>query len=95
MEGEFEGQDGAALFRTNRGDFEAMFMPKQKTFEKMKVLERQENGWYVYSFEGDPKPRPSSGIESPRRIYFVKHAHLLLETSNDLLAEDLRQAVSK
>jgi len=94
MEGEFEGQDGAALFRTNRGDFEAMFMPKQKTFEKMKVLERQENGWYVYSFEGNPKPR-SLGRQGPRREYFVKHAHLLLETSDALLAEDLRQAVSK
>jgi hypothetical protein len=95
MEGAFEGQYGAALFRTNRGDFEAMFLSKQKTFEKMKVLERRENGWYFYSFEGDPNPRSLSRMESPRRKYFVKHAHLLLLTSNDLLAEDLRQAVSK
>ena len=95
MEGAFEGQDGAALFRTNRGSFEAMFLPKQQTFEKMMVLERQENGWYVYSFEGDPKPRSLSRMDSPRREYFVKHAHLLLLTSNDLLAEDLRRAVSK
>jgi len=94
LEGEFEGQDGAALFRTDRGDFEAMFLPKQKTFENIIVLERQENGWYVYSFEGDPKPR-SSGSQGPRREYFVKHANLLLETWDALLAEDLRRAVSK
>jgi len=95
MEGEFEGQDGAALFRTDRGDFEAMFLPKQKTFEKMMVLERQENSRYVYSFEGAPKPRSLRSMDSPRREYFVKHAHLLLLTSNALLAEDLRRAVSK
>jgi hypothetical protein len=93
-EGLFEGLEGAALFRTNRGDFEAIFLPKQRTFEKLRVLERQENGWYIYSFEGDPKPWPANRIESPRRIYFVKHSHMLLETSNDVLAEDLRRAVS-
>jgi hypothetical protein len=65
MDGAFEGQDSAALFRTNRGDFEAMFLPKQMSFEKLEVLERRENGWYFYSFEGDPKPL-SGGIQSPR-----------------------------
>jgi len=92
----FEGQADAALFRTDRGDFEAMFLPKQKTFEKMIVLEREENGWYVYSFEGDPKPAwTPNRMESPRREYFVQHANLLLETSDGLLVEDLRRAVSK
>jgi len=96
MEGSFVGQDDAALFRTDRGDFEAMFLPKQKTFEKMEIIERQENGWYVYSYEGDPKPAwATKRTESPRRIYYVKHANLLLETWDDLLAEDLRRAVSK
>src|SRR5258705_7565564 len=33
QEGLFEGLEGAALFRTNRGDFEALFLPKEKTFE--------------------------------------------------------------
>ncbi|HEX3227689.1 MAG TPA: hypothetical protein VHQ95_01920 [Pyrinomonadaceae bacterium] len=94
QEASFEGLEGAALFRTNRGDFEAIFLPKQETFEGLKVLERQENGWYIYSFEGEPKPWPANRIESPRRIYFVKHSHMLLETSNDVLAEELRQAVS-
>jgi hypothetical protein len=94
MGGAFEGQDSAALFRTNRGDFEAIFLLKQMSFENLKVLERQENGWYFYSFEGDPKPL-SGGVQSPRPMYFVKHANFLLETSDDRLAEDLRRAVSK
>jgi hypothetical protein len=93
-EGLFEGLEGAALFRTSRGDFEAMFLPKQRTFERLRVLERQENGWYIYSFEGDPKPWPANRIESPRRIYFVKHSHILLDISDDVLAGDLCRAVS-
>ena len=96
MDGRFEGQIGAALFRTNRGDFDAMFLPKDKTFEKLNIRERQrqDNGWYLYSFEGEPTPI-TNGIESPRPIYYVKHADLLLETWNDQLAEALRRAVSK
>lgn len=90
----FEGLEGAALFRTSRGDFEAIFLPKQKTFARLRVLERQENGWYIYSFKGDPKPWPANRIESPRPIYFVKHSHTLLETTDDVLAENLRRAVS-
>jgi hypothetical protein len=94
QEGLFEGLEGAALFRTNRGDFEAIFLPNEKTFEKLRVDEHQENGWYIYSFAGEPKPWLSKGFESPRRNYFVKHSHMLLVTSNDVLAEDLRRVVS-
>jgi len=94
MGGFFEELEGAALFRTNRGDFEALFLPKPKTFERLVIHERQENGRYIYSFEGDPKPKPSTGIDSSRRWYFVKHAHMLLEMGDDALANDLRQALT-
>jgi hypothetical protein len=94
MGGFFEEQEGAALFRTNRGDFEALFLPKSKTFERLGIHERQENGRYIYSFEGIPKPGPSTGIDSSRRWYFVKHAHMLLEVDDDALANDLRRAVT-
>jgi len=92
-EGMFEGLDGAALIRTNRGDFEAMFLPKYKSFENLKVLERREIGWYFYWFEGEPKPWLANRIESPRPLYFVKHANLLLTMSDNLLAEDLHRAL--
>src|SRR5262245_24887182 len=75
MEDFFEELEGAALFRTTRGSFEALFLPKPKTFDKLIVLERTENGRYIYSFEGDPKPAPWTGIDSARPIYFVKHDH--------------------
>lgn len=93
MEGLFEGLQGAALFRTNKGDFEALFLPKHRTFEKLNVLERHDTGWYIYSFDGDPKPWPANRIESPRRMYFVKQAHILLSMSSDTLAKDLHTAI--
>jgi hypothetical protein len=94
MGGFFEELEGAALFRTNRGDFEALFLPKPKTFERVGILERQENGRYIYSFEGDPKPGSSTGIDSSRRRYFVKHAHMLLDVDDDALANALHRAVT-
>src|SRR5258708_16853131 len=36
----FEGQEGAAVYRTNEGDFEALFLPKPQNFNKLRVIER-------------------------------------------------------
>lgn len=34
----FEGQKGAALFRTDRGDFEALFLPNTETFDSVEPV---------------------------------------------------------
>lgn len=34
MTGTFEGQDGAAVYRTNQGDFEALFLPHPKNLPR-------------------------------------------------------------
>ena len=54
----FEGQLGAALYRTNRGDFEALFVTEPHTFSSLRLVERSEGGRYLYQFEGTP---PVSG----------------------------------
>ncbi|SRR6266566_3946369 len=59
MEGLFAGQEGAALYRTNRGDFETLFLPKSQNFNALQVVERRETGGYVYSFRGSPPPWPA------------------------------------
>ncbi len=79
----FEGQVGAALYRTNRGDFEALFLKKPATFASVKPTEAQENGFYLYSFEGSPA---TSGWYSSRREYFVKHRSQMLVTREEQLA---------
>jgi hypothetical protein len=83
----FEGQMGAALYRTNRGDFEALFLEKPATFASVKPIEARKNGFYVYSFEGWPPAR--GGWTSSRREYFVKHRSQMLITREEQLAVDL------
>jgi len=84
MVNSFEDQVGAALYRTNRGDFEALFLKKPATFASVKSTEAEKNGFYLYSFEGRPLAR--GGWTSSRREYFVKHTNQLLVTRQEQLA---------
>ena len=63
-------RSSAAFFRTDRGDFEALFLPSPFTFDAVEVHEKRDGGRYIYSFTGDPQSRTSP--DSPRRLYFVK-----------------------
>ena len=92
MEGLFEGLAGAALYRTNQGDFDALFLPPPNTFDQLRVDERKERASWVYSFEGEPKPWPANRMEG-RRIQFVKHAHRLLVVWDDEKLAALLQEV--
>jgi hypothetical protein len=58
MEGTFDGLEGAVLYRTDQGDFEALFLPRPQNFERLKVIERQEGSRYSYSFVGPPDHGP-------------------------------------
>lgn len=89
MTGMFEGQEGAALYRTNRGDFEALFLPKPQTFDELQVIERQERGRYLYSFGGRPKPSPANLIDGSSPVYFIKYVNQLLVASDKELAAHL------
>jgi hypothetical protein len=94
FEGLFEGLVGAALYRTNRGDFEALFLSPPDTFDQLRVNERQERGAWVYSFEGEPRPWSANRMEG-RKMQFVKHAHRLLLVSDDeKLAALLQEAIA-
>jgi hypothetical protein len=54
-EGFFQGQKGAARFKTERGIFEVWFLPKPETFAGLEIDEQRKNGEYVYSFGGTRK----------------------------------------
>jgi len=93
MGGLFEGLDGAALFRTKDTDFAALFLPVSLTFDQLHVHERAHNGTYIYSFSGPPRPCSPDGIESPQRMYFVRHQDALLIAYDPGLAHALANAV--
>ena len=89
----FDGQVGAALYRTTRGSFEALFLPNLRNFDALQIVEREQSDrylHYLYSFAGRPKPWPANLIDSNRRLYFVKHLNRLIATEDEELAARLR-----
>ena len=90
--GLFEGQKGAALYRTNRGDFQALFLPKTQKFA-VQPIETRENGWYIYSFAGSPHAT-GGPWNCARPTYFSQHANQLFETWDEQLAAALEKALA-
>lgn len=85
----FEGQVGAANYRTDLGDFDALFLPKLENFNSLKIMEQKETaGGYQYSFRGKPHSL-TEHWEGTRPSYFVKHANQLLHSPNKPLAAKL------
>jgi hypothetical protein len=92
MEGTFEDQDDAAVYRTDHGDFEVLFLPRPKTFDRLKVIEQRDRQGYTYRFEDPPQPWPANRIDSAFRIYFITHENILLVIeANKRLAETLKE----
>lgn len=94
FESAFEGQIGAALYRTDRGDFEALFLAPPATFDQLTFNERREGASWVYTLTGQPKLRSSNRIEG-RRLRVVKHAQrLFMVLENDRLAATLERVIA-
>ena len=61
---------------TDTGVFEALFLPKPENFNRLKIVEQEEIGGYIYSFRGSPCSLTEHW--EGRRVYFVKHGNQLL-----------------
>jgi hypothetical protein len=94
MTGTFEGQQRAALYGTDRGGFDALFLPELQTFDAMQVVEQQENGRYLYSFRGRPQPWSANRIDGSRPVYFIKHVNQLIVAYDKELATHLRTTLA-
>jgi hypothetical protein len=90
MVGFFRGTIGGVVYETDRGNIGALFLPKGRVFH-IKVIERRENGLYLYSFSGSPKARSPLPAESAGRpCYFVQHSNVLFPMlTSQQLATDL------
>jgi tetratricopeptide (TPR) repeat protein len=92
MIGFFDGEKGAALYRTNRGDLEGLFLPKTQTFA-VQPIETRKNGRYIYSFAGSPHAT-GGPWDSARPTFFVQHANQFLTTWDKQLAAELDKALT-
>jgi hypothetical protein len=91
MIGFFEGENGAALYRTDRGDFEGLFLPEAQTFA-VRPIETRTDGRYIYSFAGSPRAM-SGPLDSDKPAFFIQYKNQFLVTWEKRLAADLQEAV--
>lgn len=78
----FEGQEGAAVFDTDVGRFDILFLPSEQTFDELRIVQREADGWFFYVLEGLPRWRIPR-MESPRRVYFSTHGNKLVVTQEE------------
>jgi hypothetical protein len=95
MASTFEGLAGAALYQTNRGTFEVLFLPDLQNFDKLLISEREVSGRYLYTFTGPPKPWPANLIDAARPVYFIKSLNRLLVAHDKELASHLGAIFSR
>jgi hypothetical protein len=88
----FEGEKGAALYRTNRGDFEGLFLPKTQIFA-VQAIETRKNGRYIYSFAGSPHVT-GGPWDCARPTFFTQHANQFFTTEDKQLAAELDKALT-
>jgi hypothetical protein len=89
----FDGQLGAAFFRTEIGDFEALFLAQGHTWDNLKILQIRDAAGYVkYQFRGSPA---HPGAWEGKPVYFVKHGNEFLHSLDSQLVSKLRQALKE
>ena len=89
----FEGQLGAALYRTDRGDFEVLFLTKPRTFASVRLVEHTDSGRFHYRFEGSP-PARIRDMDCARRNFFARNANQFFVTEDHQLAASLGQILN-
>jgi hypothetical protein len=82
---------GAALYITNRGAFDVIFVPKPQTFEALEIIERQKKGSYVYKFRGTPR---FARQMAPKKTYFFKQSNRLFIAFDKQTAASIAEFLS-
>jgi hypothetical protein len=87
MNGTFEGEVGAAVYKTSGGVFEALFLPQSQTFDELQIRERRDGAFYLYSFEGKPKRSNPDPMTASRPFHFLKNLNrLIVSRDKELVA---------
>ena len=92
LEGFFRGVNRAAFLRTDKGIVEVILFSEPGGAEKIQVIERNRAGRYIYSFLGQPDPKPGDVIDASRPVYFIKHRNWLIVIHDQKIDKALKQA---
>src|SRR4029077_5086542 len=89
----FVDQQGAALYWTDQGGFDVLFLAKTETFDAVQVVEQRQGNLYLYSFRGTPhSPARMEGQKS----YFIRSGNLLFLVWSDAdLAASIQAAFGR
>jgi hypothetical protein len=87
----FEGQLGAAFYRTTIGVIDVMFMPASTDFE-VHVVKKKKDGRYLYSFDGTSRA-VTPGWDASHPWFFIQFHNSMFTTDDERVAERLRAVV--
>jgi hypothetical protein len=84
MQNVFDGQTGAALYVTDEGSFDVLFLPKEQSFSGVQLIEQNEGKRYRLSFRGIPSSRfHMDGFGGNKAPYFIRCDNLLFVAWSD------------
>ncbi len=91
----FEGEKGAAWYKTKQGVFEVLFLPISQNLEGLQIVaESEPGGRHTYVFRG--APHISTTMDSAKPMVFIKHKNLLFEVwGSEELAKQLAHALER
>ena len=96
LESFFQGIEKAAFFRTDRGIVEVIFFPEPTGAERIRVIEQRRGRQYLYSFEGQPHPRPRGDkFNSGQPMYFLMHRNWFIVPEGKEFYEALKSALQE
>ena len=95
MNGLFEGEVGAAIYKTSRGVFEALFLPQSRSFDELQIRERRDGASYLYSFEGQPKSSTADPMTASRPFHFLKNLNRLIVSRDKELVAHLEAILER
>jgi hypothetical protein len=81
MQNVFDGQRGAALYVTDEGSFDVLFLTKEQSFSSVQVVEQNEGKRHMYSSRGTPPSRFHS--DGNKKTYFITFGNLLFVAWSD------------
>jgi hypothetical protein len=85
--------EGEVAYQTDRGGFDAFFMPKPKSFVGFGVHRLRSSQGFLYIFSGTPAVPPATRFGTAQRNYFFKRDNYLLIAASEAMRAQLEQAL--